>query len=88
MGDMGDVFRMMRENKKENHARFKESNIKNIIDSKIPCTIKDEVVLFREQGKPHIDYYPSSNRWKVIKKPNHKMMYGNAIKFIVWYEKQ
>lgn len=88
MGDMGDIFNDMRKHKKETHARYKSENMRVIADSKIPCTVKDEVILFREHGKPKVDYYPSSNSWKHIKKPNNRMMYGNAVRFLNWYKKQ
>ena len=88
MGDMGDIFNDMQKHKKDTHSRWKSENLKAIVESKIPCTIKDEVILFREQGKPKVDYYQSSNSWKHIRKSNNRMMYGNAIKFLNWYIKQ
>lgn len=87
-GDMGEIFNSMRLNKKMKHEVYFHENLKAITESKIKCQKKGEVVLFREEGKPKVDYYLSANSWRHIRRPNNKMMYGNAISFLNWYKKQ
>jgi hypothetical protein len=45
---------------------------------------KRTVCLFREEGKPKVDFYPHTGRWKV----KHRMYKGGAASFISWYSKQ
>ena len=39
-------------------------------------------MLFREAGKPRVDFYPSTGRWKKV---GGKAKKGGATKFIKWY---
>ncbi|MFA5424796.1 MAG: hypothetical protein WC374_13160 [Phycisphaerae bacterium] len=84
MGDMNDDFKFLDDMKKERHTQWHAENLRIIAESKIPCTAKSEVVLFRESGKPKVDFYPSTGRWKV----GNQIYSGGAQSFLNWYNKQ
>lgn len=44
--------------------------------------------MFRESGKPKVDFYPSSGKWKVAGIGGGTMMEGGAETFLTWYAKQ
>lgn len=81
MSDLGDDFRAMDEAKKERHQKWYDENMRVLIDSRIPFIRKETAVLFREEGKPKIDFYPHTGRWK----SNGRMYSGGAEKFLKWY---
>jgi len=86
MGDMGDDFRAMNQARKEHHAAWKESNTKIIESSGIPYLARPESLLFREEGKPKVDFYPSTGRWRVA--GVKRTFSGGAKSFLGWYRKQ
>ncbi|HEY4611373.1 MAG TPA: hypothetical protein VII11_00140 [Bacteroidota bacterium] len=88
MTELADDFRFMTELKKARHQQWQKENRRLIDETKIAYEDKGEALLFREQGKPKIDFYPSTGRWKVFgRKGNYTMMRGGAKAFIVWYQR-
>jgi len=87
MGDLSDTFEAMNEEKRERHAKWKVENLKVIKESGIPHKLASpETVIFREDGKPKCDFYPSTGRWRI---PGEvKTFRGGARSFINWYRKQ
>lgn len=85
MGDMGDIFNAMREGRKQKHADWRDEN-RDIIYRIYPrrFTENETAILFREIGKPKVDFYPHTGRWKV----GTRMFSGGAYSFCGWYEKQ
>lgn len=91
MGDMGEIFRELKEVKKEQRQYRYEKNLEILKNhsSKIKYKHKHTVCLFREKGKPLVDFYPHTGRWKVVGKENTGHVYrGGAKPFLNWYEKQ
>lgn len=88
MGDMGDDFAAMRAHRQAKHAEWKERNLETLLRSKLTLTIKSggESVLFREPGKPKVDFYPSTGRWRVAGLT--RTFSGGADSFLNWYAKQ
>lgn len=88
MGDMGEVCNAMRAATQQRHADRKERNTETLLRSNLTLTIKSggEVILFREQGKPKVDFYPSTGRWRIPDK--NKTFRGGAESFLRWYAKQ
>lgn len=88
MGDMGEVFKGMSEARKERHSRWRTQNILALQATQFIYTVTNngETFLFREAGKPKVDFYPSTGRWRVsgIKQTFH----GGGKLFIQWYRKQ
>lgn len=84
--DMGALFRAHNEAKKERHKQWHEANRETIKASGIPYTDRGEALLFREAGKPRVDFYPSTGRWRIVGKP--RTFRGGAKSFLNWYRKQ
>jgi hypothetical protein len=79
----------MKELKKERHQEWWNDNVNVIKASGIPHTFTNngESILFREKGKPKVDFFPSTGRWRVVS-GNARTMGGHAAKFIEWYNQQ
>lgn len=85
MGDVGDDYRAMTKDKKDRHSAWCEHNIEILSVRMAGRYIQHETVcLFREQGKPKVDFYPHTGRWK----SGTKMYRGGANAFCAWYDKQ
>jgi hypothetical protein len=88
MADMGEVFNAMKAHKQAQHSQWKEKNTEILLRSRHTLTIKSggEAILFRESGKPKVDFYPSTGRWRVP--GSFKTFRGGAESFLSWYERQ
>lgn len=76
-------LRAMRQKK---HAAWKEGNLEILRLSGIPFVERPEACLFREDGKPLVDFYPSTGRWRVI--GGVGSFRGGARAFLGWYAKR
>lgn len=87
MGDMAESGRMLNEMRKDRHRDWKISNMTDIEKSGIQYrkTNDGECLLFREAGKPKVDFYPSTGRWRVA--GQQKTFSGGAKSFLNWYSK-
>ena len=94
MGDMGDVFREMTRLKKERHENWNKSNKLILMDARTAGIVDfkeasgGECMLFREKGKPKVDFYPSTGRWRRSDCRGSKAIGGGAEAFLNWYAKQ
>lgn len=89
MGDMGDDFRAMRSHTQRVHATWNRINTKAIKKSGIPYLDRGETFCFREEGKPKVDFYPSTGRWREVGTSERKpTLRGGAKAFLGWYRKQ
>jgi len=88
MGDVGEDYRALDQFKKDRHAQWKELNMKAIEKSGLKYEVKNlgESVLFRLEGKPKADFFPSTGRWRVAGRA--KTYRGGAISFLTWYANQ
>ena len=85
MGDMKDVFKDMKREKRSRHADMHTQNRKIIRDSCIHFLDRDEALLFRGDEKPWVDFYPSTGRWRT---PGSSITHrGGAQAFLRWYAK-
>lgn len=84
MGDVGDDMRALRAYRKENHEKWYSENMRVLSESGLSMMVHETAVLFREPGKPKIDFYPHTGRWKA----GNKMMRGGAKAFLAWYHRQ
>lgn len=83
MGDMGDIFNAMKAAKRDRPQQWYEINRDNFYANFSGRFIeKDNVFLLRESGKPKVDFYPHTGRWKV----GNKMYRGGALAFYRWYQ--
>lgn len=73
----------------ERHAIWKRENLAYLRGHGAEFTDRGETLLFRRPGKPAVDFYPSTGRWKVVSGPrNGTVLRGGAMRFLSWYEKQ
>lgn len=88
MGDMGDDFAAMSTAKQERHQEWKAQNmaVLNSSDLNFKAVNFEETVLIREPGKPKVDFFPSSGRWRVAGVA--RTFQGGAQSFLDWYRKQ
>jgi hypothetical protein len=88
MGDMADDFGAMKAHRQQQHADWKQRNLAVLNASAVIFTTTNygETLLFRESGKPRVDFYPSTGRWRVAGLT--KTFRGGATSFLQWYEKQ
>lgn len=91
MGDMGDDFRAMTAHRQEQHQQWKRQNLATLNSAGVSFreTNEGETLLFREAGKPKVDFYPSTGRWRVVgDSKNRRAMSGGAVAFLRWYAQQ
>lgn len=86
MGDLDDRFKQLTELRKERHRGWKQQNMEVLQKSGIAYSVvnRGETVLFRIEGKPKVDFFPSTGRWMTYS--DHKVFGGGATKFIEWLQ--
>lgn len=86
---MGEVFEGMRGARQERHLKWHQRNVAALVTSGLKYrSVNDgESLLFREPGKPKVDFYPSTGRWRIVGAQS-KTFRGGAAAFIGWYAKQ
>ena len=70
------------------HADNFEKNIDFLKKSGVEFKKRETSCLFREAGKPRVDFYPHTGRWRVVGVEKFRTKGGGAKVFLVWYEKQ
>jgi hypothetical protein len=91
------LYDMLKELSKEKKAKRIERNLSKLDDFKkeletrgIQFEEKPHCLMFREPGKPKVDYYQHKGNWRINDKKyegNFKMVYGGPDKFLNWYDK-
>lgn len=68
------------------HAQWRKRNMQAIERCvfKYKIVSGGEAVLFRSKGKPKVDFYPSTGRWRVVGYKSTTYS-GGATKFLSWY---
>lgn len=92
MGDMGDLFKEMRERKKKHRWARHKSNmavlLKALEKKQIDPFIAEgdrSIVLFRAKGKRKVTFWPTKDKW--LDETTKRFYYGSAKDFIRWYQK-
>ena len=83
MGDLKDDYKAMNDDRKERHAAAYKVNLEILNASGIPFEIQASGCLFREKGKPKVDFFPHTGRWVCL----GKVRKGGAERFLEWYRK-
>lgn len=85
---MGDVFRAMRTAKQQRKDEARIDNMRVLNESGVPFREGPDgnTCLFREPGKPQVNFFPSTGRW--ARCGLHKAQSGGATAFLAWYAKQ
>lgn len=89
MGDMADDFAAMKAHRQAQHEEWRQRNTNIIATSGVSFRSANhgETFCFRERGKPMVDFYPSTGRWRVVGAKSRTFR-GGAEAFLRWYEKQ
>lgn len=84
MGDMGDDFKEMKLMKQERKLKRYEKNISILVADNIRYEIRNSgnTLLIREEGKPKIDFYPSTGRFKI----GSNFYTGGATELLKYYK--
>jgi len=89
MSDLTDDYKAMTQTRKEQHEKWYLKNMAVLNKSGKEFEEKDTACLFREDGKPAIDFYPHTGRWKKVSGSGKKRVYrGGAVSFLNWYTRQ
>ncbi len=85
---MTEFWRDVREARKTKHQEMKEQNTRLLTEAGIAFreVNQGENLLIREPGKPNVDFYPSTGRWRIPQK--NQTYSGGAQAFLSWYNKQ
>mgnify|MGYP001544540243 CR=1 FL=1 len=78
----------MKEYRQKRHSDWKQESTAVIQASGIQHRITNggETILFRQPGKPSVDFYPSTGRARI--NGNGARSFGGAAQFLAWYAKQ
>ena len=88
MGDVGDWARAMTSDRQQRHAEWHTKNLAELRAAGMPFVERATSCLFREPGKPKVDFYPHTGRWRVVGGQSRKTFRGGASAFVSWYRKQ
>ena len=87
MSDYGDIYQEMKEEKQKKHAEWWEKNVGLLKESGLNYRVASrESIIFRDEDKPKVDFYPSTGRWRDV--GTNRTYRGGAKAFIIWYKKQ
>jgi hypothetical protein len=90
MGDQAAYGAAMTAARQGRHAEWKRDNRAALDKSGLAFTVTNhgENLCFREHGKPMVDFYPSTGRWRTVGARRSKTYRGGAAAFFAWYAKQ
>lgn len=79
--------------RQDRHAKWREENLATLRKSLVPFAMRETACLFREKGKPWVDFYPHTGRWRAVgpnlaEKLKGKVFRGGAQAFLAWYAKE
>lgn len=85
--DASDIWEALNEEKRKRHTQWKQTNLARLAKSGLVYKLAgEETVIFREEGKPKVDFYPSTGRWRIA--GDTRVYRGGAGSFIKWYNKR
>jgi hypothetical protein len=86
MADIGDA---LDEARRIRHAEWYEENMTALRLSGLIFVEQGTAVLFREPGKPCVDFYPHTGRWRIVgTRVPARTKSGGARAFLSWYARQ
>lgn len=83
MGDMKEIFQSMKEHNKKRKKVNYDKNMDILFDSGFAFVDNGFSILFRNEGFPVCDFYPTTNKWKY---GDNKIKRGDAKRFLEWYK--
>lgn len=89
MGSEGEIWRQVKEQVRAKRQSNARAYLELLQKSGHIFTVTNgsEQLMFREPGKPPVDFWPSTGRWR-IPKAGSKTHNGGATSFLAWYRKQ
>lgn len=84
MSDNADVYYALRENQRSTKAMRRSVNLDILSNSGRKFEVSTYMALFREPGKPIVDFYLTTNKW-VSGGVTYR---GDALAFLRWYSRQ
>lgn len=85
MSEEAELWNKIREDRKKQHEEWWQLNTDELRKSGIRYRVaSEECYIFRNVGKPSVDFYPSTGRWRVA--GLSRTFSGGATKFINWYK--
>ena len=85
MGDMGDIFRIMKDDRKTRHADNKDINTRILDNASIPSrTSNDGECRTYKMSNQTVNFYPSTGRWHY----KGQTFSGGASVFLQWLKIQ
>lgn len=80
---------------RDRHVRIAETNLGILRKSGLRFEVRETrdgllgaSVLFREPGKPRVDFFLSTGRWRVVGDGKQRLRRGMALGFLAWYRRQ
>lgn len=82
------------------HEPWRQKNLAILRASGLAFTERADALIFREPGKPRVDFYPATGRWRVVgegpdrrfragqRGEDGRTFRGQARAFLAWYAKQ
>lgn len=82
------------------HDKARTENLALLRESGLRFAERPDAVLFREPGKPRVDFYPPTGRWRLVgegpdrrfrccqRGEDGRTFRGGARAFLAWYAKQ
>lgn len=88
MGEQVEIYRDMRALKQEQGEERRVKNMRLLLETQLDCRVEGDVVLLREAGKPKVDFYSTTGKWRVPNENKGRICGGGggAKRFIEWYE--
>ncbi len=87
--DPTDYWNAWRTEKQSRHERWCRENTAEIKAAGIPIAKETWTsLIFRIPGKPMVDFYPHTGRWRVVGPKQSKTHNGGAKAFLAWFAKQ
>lgn len=79
-------WRLLRKRRQQNHQEWAAANLAVLQMSGLTYTVRPDALIFREPGKPRVNFFLTTGRWYDIEA--NKTFRGGATKFVEWYAKQ
>lgn len=82
MGDVGDLYRDLHAEERKRAEKRKAENLAILRASVLPFEYRNggDVVLIRDKAYPAVDFYPSTNKWRV----GTRYVLGSAQQLLDW----
>ena len=88
MSNQVEVFRAIKRDRQERHLNDHKKNmhiLNQLLLGRYQVKNQGECCIFREIGKPNVDFDPSTGRWRVY--GQKRTLRGGGYSFVQWYNR-